>query len=1128
MTIEQPTSDFFTAGGTLPPDAPSYVKRPTDDELFRHIMAGEFCYVLTPRQMGKSSLMIRTAQRLSSAGVKSAIVDLTQIGTVDSEDQWYKGILTQIKRRLRLSIDPVAWWEERKDIPNIQKFIEFFEETLSEVKEHVVIFMDEIDTTLKLDFRDDFFAGIRAMFNARAENPDLKRVTFVLLGVASPSDLIKDRNRTPFNIGQEIPLRPFSREDARMLEKGLQETYPKFGQKILDRVFYWTNGHPYLTQKLCQSVVETRLKEYSDNEIDLLVINLFTSEEASRETNLQFVRDNVLSYPQRRVILSLYKKLLRGFEVPDNKNSLPQNHLKLSGLTRVEHDKLVVGNRIYSKVFDQKWVNRYTKVDWSYPIIIFLILAVISFTSVFINDGVRLPSQAATRENGIPVYKDHRSIQYLADLFQMNPIFLQADYKYKAKNAFFSLGNWDDQRNLMDISLDEKSQITSDDYAVVVGGLYTSLADVDSSEDTTELLGVMYNSLGILGLHDSDISVELKYWIQARNSTRNGKFREALTSYDAAITLNKENPATRFERARVHVKLEEYENALKDYEKVIAIAKESNSDPSDQTPIPSLLVTFSPSFTSTSTHTLTPTRTTTPTQVLAFMTTFLPASTLTGSVTNTPNPPTRTPIPSTPTLIPTLTSTPLPTYTATLIPIPTHDGNGIRPRFVIQSEVIAAVINDLEQNKKLSVVFRQSNPGDLPNLNSYMTIPTVTPLIPNTTPSSPVPPTALVIIPTTQPPPQCDSQYPPIQPEWVNDYKATGFITLKNLYTDKYGLIRDNLDLFALAYYNNRKALEENRYNMIDPQKLSIEKGWRVFLPPPSWIDEYRAFPIPILETPDQINANSTISISGSSALYPLSLQMSKCFNEATGLNDIQVESNGKLLDYCSGDIDIFASDEIGLQEIEQSGCTGIKFYKFEVARYAVTIIINEENPNANKIRDVPLTPDELQYLLISASSWNEVRSDFSNQPINRYYPGREGGTFNIVRNLLFPNRDVNLEIPSLFTDEDNYSIASKVVSDPDSIGLTGYGAYQLNKAKLRAIPINGISPNSDTLRGESPTYPLINPVFLYTGETSYNENPLLRYFISYYLAYEFDFLDELGYFYPSKDGFLNNSNTIP
>ena len=55
---------FFTAGGTLPADAPSYVERPADEELFQEIMSGEFCYALTSRQMGKSSLMIRMARRL--------------------------------------------------------------------------------------------------------------------------------------------------------------------------------------------------------------------------------------------------------------------------------------------------------------------------------------------------------------------------------------------------------------------------------------------------------------------------------------------------------------------------------------------------------------------------------------------------------------------------------------------------------------------------------------------------------------------------------------------------------------------------------------------------------------------------------------------------------------------------------------------------------------------------------------------------------------------------------------------------------------------------------------------------------------------------------------------------------
>jgi hypothetical protein len=92
---------FFVAGGSLPPDTPSYIKRSADDELFDRAAAGDFCYVLTPRQMGKSSLMARTARRLREEGLQSVVIDLTQIGTdsgTASADKWYYGIAHQILR----------------------------------------------------------------------------------------------------------------------------------------------------------------------------------------------------------------------------------------------------------------------------------------------------------------------------------------------------------------------------------------------------------------------------------------------------------------------------------------------------------------------------------------------------------------------------------------------------------------------------------------------------------------------------------------------------------------------------------------------------------------------------------------------------------------------------------------------------------------------------------------------------------------------------------------------------------------------------------------------------------------------------------------------------------------------
>src|SRR5262249_28046607 len=89
-------ASFYVVGGTLRHDAPSYITRMADQELYEGLLHGQFCYVLTARQMGKSSLMIRTAARLREAGIGAAILDLTAVGQNLSVEQWYGGLLTQL------------------------------------------------------------------------------------------------------------------------------------------------------------------------------------------------------------------------------------------------------------------------------------------------------------------------------------------------------------------------------------------------------------------------------------------------------------------------------------------------------------------------------------------------------------------------------------------------------------------------------------------------------------------------------------------------------------------------------------------------------------------------------------------------------------------------------------------------------------------------------------------------------------------------------------------------------------------------------------------------------------------------------------------------------------------------
>lgn len=90
MTGNGPTA-FYVTGGTLRYDAPSYVERQADLDLFAGLLEGDFCYVLTSRQMGKSSLMVRTAARLRQQAVGVAVLDLTAIGQNLTAEQWYNG-----------------------------------------------------------------------------------------------------------------------------------------------------------------------------------------------------------------------------------------------------------------------------------------------------------------------------------------------------------------------------------------------------------------------------------------------------------------------------------------------------------------------------------------------------------------------------------------------------------------------------------------------------------------------------------------------------------------------------------------------------------------------------------------------------------------------------------------------------------------------------------------------------------------------------------------------------------------------------------------------------------------------------------------------------------------------------
>ncbi|MBC1297952.1 AAA-like domain-containing protein [Nostoc sp. UCD122] len=410
---------IYTVGGTVQAGGGIYIPRQADEELLGLCRSAIFAYVLTPRQMGKSSLMVRTAQTLTDEGIRSVIVDLQELGANVTAEQWYFGFLVKLEDQLMFDTDVVSWWQEHEHLGVSQRLTQFFERVLlAEVEGQVVIFVDEIDSTLSLDFTDDFFIAIRYLYVARATNPEFERLSFVLMGVATPGDLISDAKRTPFNIGQRVDLTDFTFEEALPFAEGLGLTSNEANQ-ILHQVLKWTEGHPYLTQRLCgallaksrESFVETRfIASLENKDVDRIVNSTFFGAMSEQDNNLQFVRDMLTKRSPDPEVLTIYRKIRRGKrEVVDEEQSLAKSHLKLSGVVRRENNVLRVRNQIYRQVFDYKWINKHLPFNlrdrWEqlkpalpYVIVMVVFSVLMTGVAVYVNDQRLIAQDAGDRE----------------------------------------------------------------------------------------------------------------------------------------------------------------------------------------------------------------------------------------------------------------------------------------------------------------------------------------------------------------------------------------------------------------------------------------------------------------------------------------------------------------------------------------------------------------------------------------------------------------------------------------------------------------------------------------------------------------------------------------------------------
>ncbi|NEO55462.1 MAG: CHASE2 domain-containing protein [Okeania sp. SIO3B5] len=356
--------NYQSTGGSLSANNPTYVVRKQDGELSQKLQAGEYCYVFNARQMGKSSLRVRVMKELRSQGCQCIPIDMTILCDFSIEKQsWYEGFFREIFYRCELdnSINYQQWVISHQHLTNLQRFAQFIEEILFvnfPNPQKIYIFLDEIDVLVNCPFKNEILAFIRSCYNRRAEDKksDYHRLIFCFFGVATPEDLIRDTKHTPFNIGHPIELTELTFADGKVLTQGLDGIVEE-PEIVLQQVFDWSGGQPFLTQKLCQIIVD--YADDSEPDVDKLVEEHILTywEEKDNPTHLKYMHDYLVNHGQLAPqLLKLYKKILLQGEVKADDSRI-QMALRLSGVVIKKQDKLVIFNKIYQTIFNLDWVS---------------------------------------------------------------------------------------------------------------------------------------------------------------------------------------------------------------------------------------------------------------------------------------------------------------------------------------------------------------------------------------------------------------------------------------------------------------------------------------------------------------------------------------------------------------------------------------------------------------------------------------------------------------------------------------------------------------------------------------------------------------------------------------------------
>lgn len=326
--------------GLVPLYSPFYIERePIESDCYETaVRRGSLIRIKAPRQMGKTSLLIRVLNHAKQQDFKTVrlnlqTADARALDDLDEFLQWFCCIITE---ELDLPDQLAQYWKgSRGSVRRCQRYFERY--LLSHVQGPILLGLDEVDQVFEHpEIATDFFGMLRVWHEEGKSDPIWAKLHLVIVHskeVYVPLSI----NRSPFNVGLPIELRELKHDEIVELVARHQLT---LSDQALEQLVTLVGGHPYLLRVALNQLVRDRTT------LENLLI------EAPTEGGLynDHLRRHLLNLEADSALVNAFQQVIET-DVPVQVGSTEAFKLNSMGLVKYQGNSVVPLCELYRQYF---------------------------------------------------------------------------------------------------------------------------------------------------------------------------------------------------------------------------------------------------------------------------------------------------------------------------------------------------------------------------------------------------------------------------------------------------------------------------------------------------------------------------------------------------------------------------------------------------------------------------------------------------------------------------------------------------------------------------------------------------------------------------------------------------------